>query len=102
MRLVCSTCGLPKDLCVCGTISSEQESVKVRLELRRWNRETTLLEGINSKDHDLRDMAKKLKTWCACGGSVKDGVIVLQGDHREKMPELLEKLGFLKENIEIL
>lgn len=102
MRLVCSVCGLPKDLCVCGTISSEQVALKVRLEMRRWSKPTTLVEGIDSKDHDLRAMAKKLKKWCACGGSAKDGVIVLQGDHRERMPDLLERLGFLRDNVEVL
>ena len=102
MAFVCPVCGLPEELCVCRTISSEQETIKVRLEVRRWNKPTTIIEGIDPKTHDLAEIAKKLKSWCACGGSAKNGVIILQGDHRENIQELLERLGFSKKNIEIL
>lgn len=102
MGVVCSVCGLPEDLCVCGTISSEQENVKVRLEMRRWNKPTTLVEDIDPKSHDLQKLAKKLKRKLACGGSAKNGTIILQGDHRSRIRNILESLGFSKENIEVL
>ena len=62
MAEVCATCGLPKDLCVCGTISMEQQLVKVRLETRKWGKATTIIEGIDSKSVNLNDLGAKLKT----------------------------------------
>ncbi|NIM45174.1 MAG: stress response translation initiation inhibitor YciH [Nitrososphaeria archaeon] len=102
MALVCPVCGLPEELCVCGTISAEQQAIKVRLELRRYRKKSTIIEGIDPKSHNLSTIAKRLKAWCACGGSAKNGQIILQGDHRERMPSFLERLGFPKQNIEIL
>jgi len=101
MPEVCPTCGLPKDLCVCGTISMEQQLVKVRLETRKWGKATTIIEGINSKSVNLGDLGAKLKTHCACGGTTKDGLIMLQGDHRNKVKKLLVQTGFPEGSIEI-
>jgi translation initiation factor 1 len=101
MAEVCPTCGLPKDLCVCGTISMEQQLVKVRLETRKWGKATTIIEGINSKSVNLNDLGAKLKTQCACGGTSKEGLIILQGDHRGKMKRLLVQFGFPETSIEV-
>ena len=101
MPEVCPTCGLPKDLCVCGTFSMEQQLVKVRLETRKWGKATTIIEGINSKSVNLGDLGAKLKTNCACGGTTKDGLIMLQGDHRNKVKKLLVQTGFPEGSIEI-
>lgn len=101
MAEVCSTCGLPKDLCVCGTISMEQQLVKVRLETRKWGKPTTVIEGIDAKSVNLDDLAGKLKSCCACGGTAKDNLIMLQGDHRDKVRKLLVQYGFPETSIEI-
>lgn len=101
MAEVCSTCGLPKDLCVCGTISMEQQLVKVRLETRKWGKPTTVIEGIDAKSVSLSDLAGKLKSYCACGGTAKDNLILLQGDHRDKVRKLLVQYGFPDASIEI-
>ena len=101
MEVICPVCGLPKELCVCGAIKRETERIKIRLELRKYNKPATIIEGINGSEKELHDMAKKLKSWCACGGSAKNGKIILQGDHRDKLPELLKKLGFDVNHIEI-
>lgn len=47
MAEICATCGLPKSICVCETISREQQRVKIKLELRKWNKPTTVIEGLN-------------------------------------------------------
>ena len=101
MAEVCPTCGLPKDLCVCGTISMEQQLVKVRLETRKWGKPYTIIEGINSKSIDLGDLGGKLKAYCACGGTAKEGLIMLQGDHRRKLKKFLVEFGFPEGSIEI-
>ncbi|MGI0085110.1 MAG: stress response translation initiation inhibitor YciH, partial [Nitrososphaerales archaeon] len=83
MAEVCSTCGLPKDLCVCEELEKEETRIVVRLEMRRFRKPTTMVEGLNPKRTDLEKIAKELKTRLACGGTAKDGYILLQGDHRD-------------------
>jgi len=102
MAEICPICGLPKDICVCGEISREQQRIKVRLETRKFGRAVTIIEGIDDKDTDLGRLAQKMKAYCACGGTAKNGQIILQGDHREKMQMFLtQQLGYPQENIEI-
>ncbi|MEM2882011.1 MAG: stress response translation initiation inhibitor YciH [Candidatus Bathyarchaeia archaeon] len=101
MAEICSVCGLPKDLCVCGTISMEQQVIRIRTESRRWGKPMTIIEGIDPKSVDLKEIAAKLKSICACGGTVKNATIMLQGDHREKVREMLAKLGFPQSSIEV-
>ncbi len=101
MAEICSVCGLPKDLCVCGTISMEQQVIKVRMETRKWNKAMTVIEGIDAKSVDLGKLATKLKSLCACGGSAKNNVILLQGDHRSKVKQFLIDYGFPNSSIEV-
>ncbi|MGQ9542697.1 MAG: translation initiation factor [Candidatus Bathyarchaeia archaeon] len=101
MAEVCTVCGLPKDLCVCGTISMEQQIIKVRSEVRKWGKATTVIEGVDPKSVDLNMLATKLKTSLACGGTAKDGQIILQGDHRERVKKLLIDYGFPVSSIEV-
>ncbi len=101
MTDICKVCGLPKDLCICGEISKEQQRIRVRLETRKWGREMTIIDGIDEKSVDISRLAARLKAMCACGGTAKNGQILLQGDHRDRARGLLSKLGFPAENIEI-
>jgi translation initiation factor 1 len=101
MAEICSVCGLPKEICVCGTIIKEQQKVVIKLETRKWGRPTTVIEGVDEKNVDLGRLAQRLKTICACGGTAKNSQILLQGDQREKTREVLIKQGFQEENIEV-
>jgi len=101
MANICPVCGLPEDICVCGEISKEQQKIKIRLEARKFKRMMTLIEGLDSKDIDLSRLAQKMKSFCACGGTAKNGQIMLQGDQREKAYRFLIQLGYPKENIEV-
>lgn len=101
MAEICPKCGLPKDICVCSTISREQQRIKVHLEMRRWKRPVTIIEGIDDKNIDIGRLAQKLKTLLACGGTSKRNQIMLQGDHRGRAKQLLSELGFPGENIEV-
>jgi len=101
MAEICSICGLPRDICVCGEISKEQQRIKVRLETRKFRRAVTIIDGINDKDTDLGRLAQKLKAFCACGGTAKNSQVILQGDHRQKVYSYLIQMGYPKENIEL-
>jgi translation initiation factor 1 len=62
-----------------------------------------VIEGLADSGIDLEDLTSKLKTKCACGGAVKNGIIMLQGDQREKVVRILaEELGIMPENIEVI
>ncbi|MCE5296421.1 MAG: stress response translation initiation inhibitor YciH [Methanomassiliicoccales archaeon] len=97
MAEICSVCGLPKELCMCEEIAREQQSVKIYTDSRRYGKVVTVIEGIDSNDIDLDDLAKKLKNKCAAGGTAKDNKIELQGDHKKKVKEFLEYMGFKTE-----
>jgi translation initiation factor 1 len=101
MAEVCPTCGLPKDLCVCGEIEKEQQRIRIRLETRKFGRPTTIIDGMDDRNSNLANIAQKLKGFCACGGTSKNGQIMLQGDHRERVREYLIKIGYPEENIEL-
>ncbi|MEK6816080.1 MAG: translation initiation factor [Nanoarchaeota archaeon] len=94
MNEICSKCGLPKDLCVCETIAKEEQKITVRSEKRKFGKLITVVEGINDKSIDLKDLAKKLKSKLACGGTAKGGTIELQGNHVQKVKMYLVEFGF--------
>jgi len=94
MAGICSVCGLPEELCMCEQIAKEQQQIRILTDTRRYGKVMTVIEGINSSEIDMDDLAKKLKTRCAAGGTYKDGRIELQGDHKRKVKEVLEELGF--------
>jgi translation initiation factor 1 len=69
-------------------------TVRIRRETKgRKGKGVTTVSGIGLAEIDLKTLAKQLKQKCSTGGTVKDGVIEIQGDHREKLKTELEKLG---------
>ncbi|MEK6904450.1 MAG: translation initiation factor [Nanoarchaeota archaeon] len=101
MNTICSKCGLPKELCVCETIAKEEQRIKITTTKRKFGKVTTLVQGIDKKQIDLKEVAKKLKSKFACGGTVKDGVIELQGDHKNSAKHELIRLGFVESTIDV-
>jgi translation initiation factor 1 len=101
MAVICKKCGLPDDLCACGELDREEARIVVRLETRRFSKTSTIIEGINPKQSDMRKIVKELKGTFACGGTVKDGFIMLQGDHRDDVKGYLVKIGFNEQAIEV-
>ena len=70
---------------------------KLVVSLDRKNRKgksVTLVEGFKGTETDLKLLGKELKTVCGSGGSVKEGVVIVQGDFRNRIKELLIKKGF--------
>lgn len=101
MPEVCKICGLPKELCVCQEISREQQRISVSSVRRKFGKTVTLVEGIDDKQVDLKELTKKLKSKLACGGTMRGGAIELQGKHRNRVKEVLVELGFLPDMIDI-
>ncbi len=97
---VCPKCGLPLDICACQSIQKEtSQRIKIYATNKRFNKLVTIIEGLTGEA--LKETAKSLKHKLACGGSHKNGLIVLQGDHKEKAREILISLGYPEEMITI-
>jgi len=97
MSDICPKCGLPKEICVCEEIAREQQNITIAVDKRRYGKTMTVVDGLNPHDLDMNSLVSNLKSICACGGTIKEGKIELQGDHRTKVKEALEKLGFTVE-----
>ncbi|MHA1793579.1 MAG: stress response translation initiation inhibitor YciH [Promethearchaeota archaeon] len=98
---ICPICSLPIDLCVCNTISKEEQKIKVKTEKRKWGRIVTIIELSSTDNINMVDLTKKLKGKAACGGTYKDNLIELQGDHRFQVKNYLKELGFDENNIQV-
>ncbi len=98
---VCDKCGLPDDLCVCEEIVKESMRVKITLDKRRFGKYATVIQGLDDRDINLKELSSLLKAKCACGGTIKESVIELQGDHKEKVKEILLTIGYASELIDV-
>jgi translation initiation factor 1 len=90
--------GLPTETDVFEEIAKSEQQIKVTTQTRRYGKKITLVEGFD-KHVDIKATAKSLKEELACGGTAKNGVIELQGDHRKKVKPVLIELGFPEDSI---
>jgi translation initiation factor 1 len=90
---ICPNCGLPKQACVCEQIAKNAQRVNISTDKKRYGKIVTIISGFE-KDVNVKKIAKALKNELACGGTHKQGMIELQGEHTKKAKEILEKLGF--------
>ena len=93
---MCPDCRLPQAQCVCkvATIPQGDGIVRVSRETKgRGGKAVTLVKGVLLDAPALAQLGKQLKAACGSGGTVKDGIIEVQGDHVERVIETLKKLG---------
>lgn len=77
------------------TLLPEEQDLRVMLDRKqRKGKSVTLVTGFVGEEEDLKDLAKMLKSRCGVGGSAKNGEILIQGDHRKKVLELLKSAGY--------
>ena len=82
------------------TISEAKQLLRISLDKRnRKGKAVTLITGFVGSDDDISELGKLLKTKCGVGGSTKDGEIIIQGDQRNKVLEILRKEGYVKSRI---
>lgn len=95
---MCPECARPAGLCVCRKSKSIPKGdgiVRVGRETKgRRGKCVTLVSGVPLDSEGLLQMAKRFKQHCGTGGTVKDGVIEIQGDHRDALFAELLKLGY--------
>ena len=108
---MCPDCGKPVSECKCTRkkpASSQRANAQAKAQapprdgVVRVGRETkgrkgkgvTLVTGVPLDDAELKDLAKQLKQRCGSGGTVKDGTIEIQGDHRDALVETLSGMGY--------
>jgi len=91
---ICPKCGLPKEACVCEEIAKTEQRTQVYTEKRRYGKLVTIVSGIEDSSIDIKEVARKLKQELACGGTIKNKMIELQGSHQKKAKEILINLGF--------
>lgn len=90
--------GLPTESDVFEEIAKSEQHIKVTTDRRRYGKIITLVSGLD-KHIDMKGIAKTLKEKLACGGTIKDGVIELQGNHLKQVKSILVKLGFPEDSI---
>ncbi len=90
--------GLPVEAIAWEDLAKSEQKIKVSLDTRRYGKKITVVSGFD-KGIDIKATAKALKSELACGGTVKNGNVELQGDHRSKVKGALVKLGFDEDSI---
>jgi translation initiation factor 1 len=89
-----SITGLPEELGIDEDLGRTEQHLSIRTEKRRYDKPVTIVEGLDSGEVDVKELASELKRKMATGGTVNEGAIELQGDHRERVAEVLREKGY--------
>ena len=95
---ICPKCGLPQQACVCERIVKSAQRIHVTTDKKKYGKIVTIVSGFE-KGIDIKKIAKALKNELACGGTFKENMVELQGDHRKKVRQILVSMGFGEESL---
>jgi translation initiation factor 1 len=77
------------------TLPKDKQKLRVKLDTKqRAGKVVTLVDGFTGTNDDLEALGKQLKTKCGTGGSAKDGLIIIQGDYKDKITGWLKEWGY--------
>ena len=98
---ICPKCGLIQEICSCDILEKEEtQRIRAYATKKKFRKLVTIVEGIDKAKLD--ETGKELKKKLACGGTVKDGVIILQGDQRKNIRKALVNFGYPEGSITVL
>ncbi len=97
----CDRCGRLESACDCPPIVAapfrippDTQTARIKVEKRPKGKVVTAVSGLDPEGNDLAELAAKLKSRCGSGGTVKDGVIEIQGDHLPVAEGVLRAIGY--------
>ncbi len=93
--------GLPKELGVWENIAKEDQKITAEVIRKKYGKRYTVIKGISKKDVNVKELATKLKSKFACGGTAKDDYIELQGNYLNKVKAALVEMGFSADTIDV-
>ena len=96
---ICPKCGLPRQTCICDEIAKSEQRITVTLEKRKFGKFITVVSGVEKGN--IKEISKQLKNELACGGTVKNDKIELQGEHTKKIAQAFTRIGFKEEQVNI-
>lgn len=98
---VCERCGMLEEACTCPQlpvqkplVPPEKQTAKLSVERRRKGKIVTAIAGLSATGNDLPALLTRLKGACGAGGSLDGETLEIQGDHRERLRELLTEIGY--------
>lgn len=95
----CETCGKLEAECVCpppppARVPPSKQTAKIAVEKRKKGKIVTVVRGLSETGNDLPALLTLLKSTCGAGGSLQDGDLEVQGDHRDRIRDKLSSLGY--------
>lgn len=100
---LCPGCGQPKDACTCNQaliVRSGDGIVRISRETKgRKGKGVTLISGLPLNEIELKLLARELKIKCGSGGTVREGIIEIQGDHRDKLVDEFQARGYVTKRV---
>jgi len=96
----CERCGLLEAECQCepppkAWIAPEKQTIRLTVEKRKRGKVVTVVRGLSPAGNDLPALLSRLKSQCGAGGTIQEDGLEIQGEHVERLGELLRALGFV-------
>ncbi|MGM0467359.1 MAG: stress response translation initiation inhibitor YciH [Promethearchaeati archaeon] len=101
-RDICPVCGLPSELCVCDSLSADEQEIVISNGRRKWGKVVTLISFKGKTDANLDQMLTKAKKKVGAGGTLRgNNTVELQGEHKFRMKKFLIDMGYDEDRIRI-